>query len=76
MVQHRALLTQNVSTVMAIVDSLGPLVHPEHYARIQAEKTSMEQMRTLYMTRLQTGAIKIRAAFYDALKQHEPHLLD
>ena len=50
MIQHRAKLIQKVTTVMAIVDSLGKRVHPELYAEIQAEMTRQKQMRRLYLT--------------------------
>ena len=75
MIQHRAELIQRVTTVMAIVDSLGDKVHPELYVGIQAEKTSMEQMRRLYTKVLTPGGRAVREAFYDALKKHQPHLL-
>ena len=76
MIQHRAQLIQRVSTVMAIVDSLGERVHPEHYAKIRAEKTSMEQMRELYTLVLDHGGTAVKTMFYNALKQHQPHLLE
>ena len=61
--------------VMAIVDTLGSLIHRETYASIKAEKTSMEQMRLLYI-KVDAAGIRMKAAFYNALQQHEPDLLE
>ena len=73
--QRRAGLIQTVASVMPIVDSLGTRVHPELYAGIQAERTRQDQMRRLYTSVLDPGGTRVRAAFYDALKQHQPHLI-
>ena len=62
--------------VMAVVDSLGTMIHPELYARIKAKETSMDQMRELYTGKIVPGGTNVRAAFYSALEQHEPHLLE
>ena len=72
--QNKARLIQDVTTVMAIVDSLGTIVHPELYAEIHAEKTRQKQMRLVFMNLLDSGGTAIRAAFYNALKQHQPQL--
>ena len=72
---NRARLIQEVSTVMAVVDSLGTMVHPEMYAEIQAEKTRQHKMRLVFTALLDSGGTAVRAAFYDALKQHEPQQL-
>ena len=74
--QNRAQLIQKVNTVMAIVDSLGRMVHREFRAKIQAQETSMDKMRLLYALMPDKGGVNIKAAFYDALKQHERHLLE
>jgi len=73
--QHKPTLIQRVSTVMAVVDSLGARVHPETYNEIDAKKTTMKQMRTLYMSTIVPGGTDTRAAFYDALMEHQRHLL-
>ena len=75
-IQKRAQLIQKVNTVMAIVDSLGTMVHHEFRAKIQAQETRMDQMRLLYTLMPDKGGVNIKAAFYDALKQHERHLLE
>ena len=74
--QNRGRLIQGATTVMAIVESLGvgTIVHPEIYAEIQAEKTRQSQMRLVFAKVLDPGGTAIRAAFYNALKQHQPHL--
>ncbi|CAL8296465.1 unnamed protein product [Boreogadus saida] len=71
---HRANLIQEVSTVMAITDRLGEMVHPETYSKIQAKDTNQEKLRVLYST-LHSGGLRVKAAFYDALETHEPYLL-
>ncbi|CAL8376113.1 unnamed protein product [Arctogadus glacialis] len=71
---HRANLIQEVSTVMAITDRLGTMVHPETYSKIQAKDTNQEKLRVLYST-LHSGGLRVKAAFYDALETHEPDLL-
>ena len=68
--QNKARLIQEVTTVMAIVDSLGTIVHPELYAEIQAAERSEDQMKTLYTSLLEPGETSVRAAFYNALTQH------
>ena len=74
--RHRARLIQRVYKVMPIVDSLGSRVHPEIYAEIKAETTTMKQIRRLYDDVLTPGGRAVREAFYDALKQHQPDLLE
>ena len=71
---HRPNLIQKVSMVMAITERLGEMVHPETYSNIQAEKTNQDKLRVLYST-LQSGGLRVKAAFYDALEIHEPDLL-
>ena len=71
---NRARLIQEVSTVMAVVDSLGDRVHPEIYSEIEAKETRQHKMRLLFTAVLDSGGTAVRAAFYDALKQHEPQL--
>ena len=72
--QNKARLIQDATTVMAIVDSLGTIVHPETYAEIQAEKTRQSRMRLVFAKVLDPGGTAVRAAFYNALKQHQPQL--
>ncbi|XP_035521046.1 receptor-interacting serine/threonine-protein kinase 3-like [Morone saxatilis] len=72
----RTTLIQDVVEVMAVVDELDDMVHSETYSRIEAEKTSQNKMRALYRSTLLSGGEKVKAAFYDALKKHQPHLVE
>ncbi|XP_038562821.1 receptor-interacting serine/threonine-protein kinase 3-like [Micropterus salmoides] len=72
----RAALIQKVSEVMAVAEDLGNMVHPEAYAVIDAKGTSQEKMRVLYQRVLTSGGEKVKAAFYDALRNHHPALMD
>ncbi|KAM7414442.1 hypothetical protein PAMA_019319 [Pampus argenteus] len=72
----RAELIQKVSEVMAITEELGRMVHDEAYSQIEAQQTSQDKMRVLYQRTFRSGVIKVKAAFYDALKKHEPELVE
>lgn len=61
---------------MAIVEELGKRVHPEAYSRIDAKTVPQEKVRELYKTALLSGGDLAKAAFYDALKKHEPDLME
>lgn len=74
--EKRTVLIQDVSEVMAIVDELGDMVHKETYSLIEAEMTTQRQMRVLYGKTLRSGGQKVKAAFFDALKKHEPNLVE
>lgn len=74
--EKRSVLIQDVSAVMAIVDELGDMVHKETYSLIEAEKVTQRQMRVVYGRTLRSGGQKVKAAFYDALKIHEPNLVE
>ena len=71
---HRAKIIQEVSTVMAITEHLGNMVHSETYSEIQATIKKEDQLRVLYST-LRSGGVRVKAAFYDGLETHEPNLL-
>ncbi|XP_017261240.1 receptor-interacting serine/threonine-protein kinase 3-like isoform X2 [Kryptolebias marmoratus] len=71
----RAELIQRTSQIMAIVEELGKRVHPEAYSTIKAKKVPQEKMRQIYETTLRSGE-SAKAAFYDALKKHEPDLME
>ncbi|XP_032380436.1 receptor-interacting serine/threonine-protein kinase 3 [Etheostoma spectabile] len=72
---NRVKLIQNVTGVMAITKELGNMVHPEAYSCVEdKQKTTQEKMRVLYMT-FRSGGVAVKAAFYDALKQHHPELV-
>ncbi|KAM9854753.1 receptor-interacting serine/threonine-protein kinase 3-like [Aulostomus maculatus] len=73
--EKRSVLIQNISEVMVIVDELGDMVHAETYARIEAKDTNQDQVRELYQRTLRSGS-KVKAAFYDALKKHQPELVE
>lgn len=70
------MLIQDVSEVMAIAEELGDMVHGETYSRVEAKGTSQEKMRVLYQRTIRAGGLKVTAAFYDALKKHQPELVE
>ncbi|XP_063337228.1 receptor-interacting serine/threonine-protein kinase 3-like isoform X2 [Pelmatolapia mariae] len=74
--KNRATLIREVSEVLAIADELGDLVHPEAYSRILATLTSQDKMRELFQRTLRSGGVKVKAAFFDALKKHHPNLVE
>ncbi|XP_028288042.1 receptor-interacting serine/threonine-protein kinase 3-like [Parambassis ranga] len=67
-------LVKKVTEVMCIVEELGNMVHSEAYSNIEAEKTTQKKMRALRGTLL--SGIKVKAAFYDALKRNHPMLVE
>ncbi|TNN30799.1 hypothetical protein EYF80_059050 [Liparis tanakae] len=73
---NRATLIQSVAEVMAITEHLGDAVHRETYSLILGKATSQEQMRVLYQRALRSGGEEVKAAFYDALKHHQPKLVE
>ncbi|XP_076589639.1 ankyrin repeat and protein kinase domain-containing protein 1-like isoform X2 [Chaetodon auriga] len=73
---NRAVLIQSVSEVMAIAEELGDMVHGETYSVIEAKETSQERMRVLYQRTFRPGGVMVKAAFYDALKIHQPSLME
>ncbi|KAM3608957.1 uncharacterized protein V6R79_007414 [Siganus canaliculatus] len=72
---NRGSLIQGVTEVMPIVEELGAMVHPEAYAVIYAEKMSQNKMRELYQKVLPPGGMRVKAALYDAIAKHHPHLI-
>ncbi|KAF3688906.1 Ankyrin repeat and protein kinase domain-containing protein 1 [Channa argus] len=72
----RWVLIQRVSEVMAIVDKLGDMVHPETYLEIENEPRSQEQMRKLFQMTFRSGGVKVKAAFYDILREDHPNLVE
>ena len=73
---NRAMLIQNVSEVLAIAEELGDMVHGETYSLIEAKKTDQDRMRVLYQRTLRSGGEVVKAAFYDALKNNHPKLVE
>ncbi|XP_035499097.1 receptor-interacting serine/threonine-protein kinase 3 isoform X3 [Scophthalmus maximus] len=73
---NRAVLIQDVSEVMAIVDELGDMVHSETYSAIEAKQTSQEKMRALFLETFRPGGVTVKAAFYTVLKRHHPRLVE
>ncbi|KAG7460248.1 hypothetical protein MATL_G00219260 [Megalops atlanticus] len=71
---HRAELIQRVTLVEPIADALKHLIQDEAYSNIRAARTSQEKMRVLYQA-LHSGGPVLKAAFYTALYQKEPHLV-
>ncbi|CAI5664407.1 unnamed protein product [Oreochromis niloticus] len=74
--KNRAKLIQEVSEVLAIAEELGNLVHSEAYSKIEATPTSQEKMRVLFQRTLRSGGVKAKAAFFDALNNHHPDLVE
>lgn len=70
------MLIQNVSEVMAIAEELGDMVHSETYSVVESKGTSQEKMRALYQRTFRAGGVKVKAAFYDVLKNHQPELVE
>ncbi|KAK7890994.1 hypothetical protein WMY93_022957 [Mugilogobius chulae] len=73
--QNRPALIQRVSHALAIAEELGDMVHNETYSLIQAKEKNQDKVRELYSSTLRSGGEKVKAAFYDALKKHEPSLM-
>ncbi|XP_053282773.1 receptor-interacting serine/threonine-protein kinase 3 isoform X1 [Pleuronectes platessa] len=73
---NRAVLIQDVSEVMAIVDELGDMVHSETYSVIDTIQTSQEKMRVLFLRTFRSGGVTVKAAFYTVLKRHQPKLVE
>lgn len=59
---------------MKIVDELGDMVPSQIYTKIDVILEREEKMRKLYTTALRSSNI-VKAAFYTALKKHEPDLV-
>lgn len=72
---NRASLIKFATKVMEIVDDLGDMVQTEACSFIKVQRTSQMQMTELYCGPLHSGGTKVKAAFYDALKKHEPQLV-
>ncbi|XP_039466596.1 NLR family CARD domain-containing protein 3-like isoform X1 [Oreochromis aureus] len=69
--KKRSKLIQTITLVMPIADELRQqgLIHPETYNKIQAARTSQDQMRELYNALTTT---KSKSAFYRILQELEP----
>ncbi|KAL7838711.1 hypothetical protein AOLI_G00271150 [Acnodon oligacanthus] len=76
MYENRERLIQRVSSVMTIADQLKwrGMITGEMYSRIQAAKTSQEQMKILYRA-LDSEGTYAKAEFYKILEMTEPFLL-
>ncbi|XP_073712070.1 uncharacterized protein [Misgurnus anguillicaudatus] len=72
-----AQLVARVTSVMALADYLksNNMIHEETYSEIRAERTNQEKMRKLYEA-LNSGGDNVKNAFYNALRKHEPYLLE
>ncbi|KAM4733821.1 receptor-interacting serine/threonine-protein kinase 3-like isoform 2-T4 [Anableps anableps] len=70
-------IIQENTHVMKIAEELRKMgmVHKETYSKIEAKETNQEKMRELFRTSLRSGGDVVKAAFYDALKKHEPNML-
>uniref|UniRef100_A0A3Q2E0L4 CARD domain-containing protein n=1 Tax=Cyprinodon variegatus TaxID=28743 RepID=A0A3Q2E0L4_CYPVA len=73
----RADIIQESTNVMALVDELRKMrmVTGETYSIIEETKTNQDKMREIFRMVLRQGDM-VKAAFYDALKKHEPHILN
>ncbi|XP_047203274.1 receptor-interacting serine/threonine-protein kinase 3-like isoform X1 [Girardinichthys multiradiatus] len=71
-------IIQETKDVMALVEELRKIgmVHKETYSTIKAKETSQDKMRELFRQTLRAGGDTVKAAFYDALKKHEPSMLN
>ncbi|XP_007545714.1 receptor-interacting serine/threonine-protein kinase 3-like isoform X1 [Poecilia formosa] len=72
----RDTLIQKNTKVMAITRDLFKMkmIHEETYSEIEARKTNQDKMRELYKSLRASDLVKV--AFYDALKQREPNILN
>ncbi|RVE71944.1 hypothetical protein OJAV_G00056750 [Oryzias javanicus] len=68
-------LLQKTTRITTIVADLGDMVHSEAYSEIVSQTTNYKKMIELYDGPLHSGGTKVKAAFYDALKKHEPELV-
>ncbi|XP_068459611.1 receptor-interacting serine/threonine-protein kinase 3-like isoform X2 [Clinocottus analis] len=73
---ERPSLIQCVAEVMAITEELRDMVSHETYSKITVAGTNQDKVRVLYLTALHSGGEVVKAAFYDALKKHEPRLVE
>ncbi|XP_078480838.1 receptor-interacting serine/threonine-protein kinase 3-like [Lampetra planeri] len=79
---HDSLMTsgaeiiQNISGVTALAERLGDMVPGETYSLILSKNTNQDKMRVLYHTTFRSGGVKVKAAFYDILRMHQPRLLE
>uniref|UniRef100_A0A3B3VR58 Si:ch211-66k16.27 n=1 Tax=Poecilia latipinna TaxID=48699 RepID=A0A3B3VR58_9TELE len=72
----RDTLIQKNTKVMAITRDLLKMrmIHEETYSEIEARKTNQDKMRELYKSLRASDLVKV--AFYDALKEREPNILN
>ncbi|XP_071002007.1 NACHT, LRR and PYD domains-containing protein 1 homolog [Oncorhynchus clarkii lewisi] len=69
-------LIQRVKMVLHVADDLlvEEMIPDEFYSRLLMAGTSQEQMR-LMSDALQAGGTRVKSAFYKALLNHEPRLV-
>lgn len=74
---RRHFIIKENTQVMEITEELRKMgmVQKETYSKIKSKDTTEEKMRELYQTSLRSGGVKVKAAFYDAVKKHEPEML-
>ncbi|XP_022610389.1 receptor-interacting serine/threonine-protein kinase 3-like [Seriola dumerili] len=68
-------LIEKVTKVMAIVAELGDMIHSELQTDIAVTPKPQEKMRILVGTILRSNVESVTAAFYNALKKHQPGLV-
>ncbi|KAM9471819.1 nuclear GTPase SLIP-GC-like isoform 1-T1 [Salvelinus alpinus] len=74
--KHMADLIQRVTMPMCIADRLlaEKMIQQEMYTTIYCAKTSQDQMR-LMLDAVRSGGTRVKSAFYKALLNHGPHLV-
>ncbi|XP_055752756.1 nuclear GTPase SLIP-GC-like [Salvelinus fontinalis] len=74
--KHMAALIQRVKMPMCIADRLlaEKMIQQEMYTTIHCAKTSQDQMR-LMLDAVRSGGTRVKSAFYKALLNHDPHLV-
>ncbi|XP_023259617.1 receptor-interacting serine/threonine-protein kinase 3-like isoform X2 [Seriola lalandi dorsalis] len=68
-------LFEKVTKVTAIIAELGDMIHSELHTDIAVTPKPQEKMRILVGTILRSNVESVTAAFYNALKKHEPGLV-
>nr|XP_024000645.1 NACHT, LRR and PYD domains-containing protein 1b allele 2-like isoform X2 [Salvelinus alpinus] len=74
--KHMAALIQRVMMVLPLADDLftEKMIQQEMYTTIRCAKTSQDQMR-LMLDAVRSGGTRVKSAFYKALLNHDPHLV-
>lgn len=76
MTKKMADIVRQMSRVMKVVDELGDIVSTEDYDKIRATRPDQKKVRELYRLCFRSEGVKVKAAFFDALKKHQPVLME